>query len=276
MEFDYDLCTKCGLCTKVCGSKALDIDENKRPYEKSPMICNDCGHCMAVCPVMAVNNTRMDPAQFLDMTDPEIPFDQLYYLIRNRRSIRIFKKDPLQPDHINKLLEAVRYIPTGSNRQELKYLVITDPNILQRIKLEMAKKFRLVNNLAKSFPIKLFVKKEDRASLGRLIELWDAGDDPYLRNAPCFLIIYSNVSYFGIPAWDAGIATYNIDLAAQTLGIGTMMNGFYVVTANLFNAVKKASLIPKGYKVLASMCLGYPVIKYKKTVSRMPLDTKIV
>ena len=176
LQFDYEVCTKCGLCAKVCGSKCIDIDENKQPYEASHIICNDCGHCMAVCPTNAVNNTRMESQQFLEMQDPEISFDQFYHLIRNRRSIRIFQNKPLEPAHVNHLLESVRYIPTGSNTQALKYAVISDPNVLQDIKKAMAKKFRMANNLVQYTPVGWFIKKKDRSSFRALSDLWECQD----------------------------------------------------------------------------------------------------
>ena len=74
----------------------------------------------------------------------------------------------------------------------------------------------------------------------------------------------------------SGIASYNINLAAQTLNIGTMMNGFFVIAANWFNSIKKAAHIPRKAKILASICLGYPAIKYRKTVARRELDSKII
>jgi nitroreductase len=250
------------------------MNEEDYPYLQNPLPCNDCGHCVAICPNDAVMNTRMDPTDFPKMVDPQINFDQYLNLVRNRRSIRKFKKEPLKQEHLDKILTAVRYIPTGSNKQGLKYLIITDPETLRQIKEAMAKKFALVQKLATRAPGKWFVRKEDQASLTRLVELWKAGEDPYLRDAPCFLIIYAEELYFEVTAWDAGIASYNIDLAAQTLGVGTLQNGFFVTNVKLFKGLKKFTKLPKKATILGSICLGYPTLKYKKAVSRNPLDVK--
>lgn len=275
IEIDYDKCIKCGLCSKVCGSSSIEIDAaaDGRPIQKYPLICNDCGHCVAVCPVNAVVNKRMDMSQFKDIADPEIEYEQYLKLVRNRRSIRIFKDRPLTDEHIEKLLGSVRYIPTGSNEQSLKYMIITNPEKLEEIKEFMARKFRLATNLVKTLG-RLFVSKDDRESLGRHDELLEKGEDPYLRGAPCLLVIYADQSYFGITAWDAGIASYNLDLAAQTLGIGAMMNGFFVVVSKLFGKLKRIAQVPKGHKVYAAMVLGYPNINYKRTIARLPLDAR--
>lgn len=46
--------------------------------------------------------------------------------IRQRRSIRKFKSDPVPKDVIDQLLEAARLSPSGSNRQPWRFLVVTD------------------------------------------------------------------------------------------------------------------------------------------------------
>jgi nitroreductase len=235
-------------------------------------MCGDCGNCVAVCPTDAIINNRMDSSGFEPIKDPHISYEQFHALVRNRRSIRKFRQIPIQPSHLQNLLQTVRYIPTGSNKQELKYLIITDPVRLKTIKTAMAKKFQLVYKLATMIPFKWFVKKDDQRGLKRLVDLWDGGEDPYLRDTPCLLIVYSHEMYFGISAWDSGIACYNLDLTAQTLGVGTLQNGFFVTTARLFKSIYKLTGLPKKAHILGALCLGYPVVKFRKTVARKPLD----
>ena len=76
----------------------------------------------------------MDNSQFQKLSNPEISHSQLTHLIKNRRSIRNYKQDPISEEHISIMMNAVRYIPTGSNAQSLKYTIITDPEILLAIK----------------------------------------------------------------------------------------------------------------------------------------------
>jgi len=275
IKFDYELCVSCGLCRKSCGSKRIGVDPDSKPFKIEELGCSDCGHCVAVCPSGAVTNDRMGSSEFAEMIDPNISLDQFSNLVRNRRSIRNYTTEPLSKDHIDKLLQVVKYIPTGSNKQSLKYKFIVNPDLLQAIKEEMAVKFRRVSRIAHSFPVKYFVAEKSRQSLKRLVDLWDEGNDPYLRNAPCLLLIYTDQKYYSIPQWDAGIASNTIDLAAQTMGVATLMNGFYVVNSQKFKSINKASGIPPKHDVLAALCLGYPGIKYKRTVSRKPLDVVI-
>ncbi len=276
IRFNYEVCTRCGLCGKVCGSRRIAFDEDNKPYKLAEFGCSDCGHCTAVCPVNAVVNTRIDMNEFREIEDPGITFDQFTLLVRNRRSVRNYKREPLKKEHIDKLLEAVRYIPTGSNKQSLKYKFITDQELLLKTKTAMASRTRRISRLINAFPVKYFVRESRRRSLHRLTDLFYEGYDTFLRGAPCLLIIYTEEKYFAIPKWDAGIASNTIDLAAQTLGIGTLMNGYFVVLSNQFRSIRRLVRMKKNETILTAMCLGYPEIKYRKSVYRRPLDVEII
>ncbi|NLN30675.1 MAG: 4Fe-4S dicluster domain-containing protein [Bacteroidales bacterium] len=273
IRIDYELCTRCDLCSRVCGSRRIIIAEDKKPVKLVEAGCNDCGHCIAICPVNAIVNTRVDMNAYTAVTDPDISYEQFSNLVKNRRSIRNYRKTPLKQEHIDKLMEVARYIPSGSNKQLLKYKFITDEKILLEIKTEMASKMRMVLKLSTSFPVRYFVKDRSKSSASRLVKLFfEDGVDTFLRSAPCLLIIYTEEKYFRIPQWDAGIAANTIDLAAGTLGVGTLMNGYFVELANRIKSLRKLARLSSKDQILTAVCLGYPAVKYKKTVYRRPLN----
>ncbi|WP_455364840.1 nitroreductase family protein [[Eubacterium] cellulosolvens] len=55
--------------------------------------------------------------------------------IRERRSIRRFKPDPISEDQINQLLEAAQLAPSGSNIQPWRFILVKD----QKTKAELRK-----------------------------------------------------------------------------------------------------------------------------------------
>ena len=140
----------------------------------------------------------------------------------------------------------------------------------------MASRMRRVSKLINNFPVKYFVSETRQRSLKRLTDLFYNGDDTFLRGAPCLLIIYSEEKYFRITQWDAAIASNTIDLTAQTLGIATLMNGYFVILANRYRSIRRLVQITRKQAILAAMCLGYPAIRYRKTVFRRPLDVRII
>lgn len=51
--------------------------------------------------------------------------EKFYQLLRFRRSIRKFKKDPIPQDKIERILAAAMEAPSGKNRQNWKFFVLT-------------------------------------------------------------------------------------------------------------------------------------------------------
>ena len=60
----------------------------------------------------------------------------IWAAIKNRRSIRKFTDDPVEDKVLkNLVLEAGIWAPSGGNAQAWRFLVITDPKILHKLKL---------------------------------------------------------------------------------------------------------------------------------------------
>nr|MDO8116227.1 4Fe-4S binding protein [Candidatus Sigynarchaeota archaeon] len=73
IQVDRAACTKCGLCMKMC--KWLVPDDDGFPFNTSELGCNDCGHCVALCPNVAITNTRMNASGFVDLVEPNVTID---------------------------------------------------------------------------------------------------------------------------------------------------------------------------------------------------------
>ena len=50
-----------------------------------------------------------------------------YDVIRTRRSIRAYRPDPVEPDKLDRILQAGRLAPSACNLQPWHFVVITDP-----------------------------------------------------------------------------------------------------------------------------------------------------
>ncbi len=276
LSIDLTDCNQCGDCSRACSLRVIEMIDNS-PVESPRVICNLCGHCVAICPVDAITINGMDMTNFHAMHDPGIKFSQLFQLVRNRKSIRNFLPKPIAPEELDALLDSVRYIPTGANRQRLKYLVITDPDRLTTVARVIAKKFKLLRKLARIPLIKPIVPKDEFLSLLRLVEHWDAWEggepgivEPFLREAPCLIIIHTEKKHM-LTLWEGGIASYNLILAAESLGLGMQLSGYTALTASIFKSIKKVAGVPKKDKIVAALILGYPNIEYRKTIDRHPL-----
>ena len=56
-----------------------------------------------------------------------------YTSILNRRTIRKFTQQPIEQEKLVKMINAARLAPSGANLQPLKYLVVTDTNLLEDV-----------------------------------------------------------------------------------------------------------------------------------------------
>lgn len=65
--------------------------------------------------------------------------EEVLHLMKDRRSIRKFKPDPIEDEKIEKLLEAARWTQSASNRQPWRFIVIKNKETIS--KLQDAAKF---------------------------------------------------------------------------------------------------------------------------------------
>ena len=54
-------------------------------------------------------------------------------IIRKRSSVRKYKSDAIPEDVLNRVLEAARLAPSGSNRQPWKFILVTDPAMKKKL-----------------------------------------------------------------------------------------------------------------------------------------------
>ncbi len=69
--FDCNLCIGCGLCSRNCPAKAIemvDVDGKKRPQYRLDK-CIFCNQCVEVCPKKAIQHSNVFECATLDKSD---------------------------------------------------------------------------------------------------------------------------------------------------------------------------------------------------------------
>lgn len=127
--------------------------------------------------------------------------NQLMDIIRERRSVRVYKNKPLSTDIIHSLLEAAKYAPTARNLQQLEYKVITNKDLIQKIS------DRIMVIVKKEYPS---IQLRNRPSL--------------FYDAPLLIIITGPKENTWIYS-DAALAVQNIVLYATSIDLGTCFIG---------------------------------------------------
>ena len=289
-------CIKCLECLKDCPA-SLFFKPPTKAGEKREVVFNDpynscikCGHCISICPVKAIIFEDAEESyEFEGVKTPSslINYEDLMKVLRSRRSIRRFKSEPVPKEDSEAILEAMRYAPSATNAQLWEYIVITDPQEIEKLQkcvIKMMKLARKALKLARIFKIflskrikKLVSDPATKISLDEFLERTNNGEDRIFYNAPVIIITYAPVTGSKImTAADAGIAlTYGM-LTAQARDLGTCWIGFAQEALNRFKKNKKFFRIPKKMNVNGVLIIGYPDVKYYRVPPRKKLKIKWV
>jgi nitroreductase/NAD-dependent dihydropyrimidine dehydrogenase PreA subunit len=275
---DYSKCIDCGDCVKTCDAKLYSHDEEeKQVVFKNPYnTCIKCGHCIAICPSEAILFEHEDEVfNFTGANNiPKIvSYDDLIKILRMRRSIRVYKDEPIPEEKLVKILEAMRYAPTASNRQNWRLTVVTDKKEIEYLSkesvkdLKLAKKVLPLRYLALPFlPSGLRKRALDprtKIILNRELDLLAKGKDIVFFDAPCIVILYSRSYTTYMAPNDAGVVLTHAMLAAQALGLGTCWIGI-AQRAMQKKKLRKYFKVPKGYNVYGVLTIGVPDIAYQR------------
>ncbi|NHJ84820.1 MAG: 4Fe-4S dicluster domain-containing protein [Asgard group archaeon] len=290
---DEEKCINCGKCVKVCPSLLFsEKEENKDSKIKYTFsdpndLCVQCGHCIAICPPEAIDYKEADPPFNFEGTKKlqEIAsYETIQKLLRMRRSIRNFKQEEIPKEKIEKLLEAMRYAPSASNRQNWRYIVLTNKDEINYLSKKTAKFFKTAR---KVLPLRYLVapflnpgarrralNPKSKIQLDRGITRMEQGEDIVFFNAPCVIILYSRPYANGLAENDAGIAlTYGM-ITAQSLGLGTCWIGFVQRRMQNNRKLRKHYKIPRGFNVFGVLAVGEPTIQYQRGPPRRELRVK--
>ena len=164
---------------------------------------------------------------------------------KTRRSIRKFKSDKVSPEIIKDIVLTASYAPSWKNTQTTRYIAITDPEIKDRISKECCGAHN--QEIIDGAPMLVATIIVDKRS-------------GFERDGS-----FSTSRKDAWQAFDNGIATQTLCLAANDLGLGTVVMGLY--------DIDKASDIievPEGQLLMALVAVGYPdekpSVPKKKTV----------
>lgn len=116
--------------------------------------------------------------------------EELFNLIRTRRSIRSWQNKKIPKSIIEKLIEAATWAPSACNRQSIRYIVLEDDE--QRMAL-----VKLREKFLGRAPILVFIGADSRNYYPEEVEI--------------------------VPYLDAAVATQNLLLMAHAMGLGAVM-----------------------------------------------------
>jgi nitroreductase len=154
-------------------------------------------------------------------------------IMKGRRSIRKFTDEPVSKDDLERLLQAARWAPSGSNRQQWRFVVVTSPT---------------TKDLVRKFAPGIF--DMPAAYIVICVE----------REANIHPI--EEATYMA----DCAIASQNIMLTAYEMGLGTCVALSYAKAA-----IAEILKLPDGVEPQLLVTVGYPA-ENPKPPTRLELD----
>jgi nitroreductase len=174
-----------------------------------------------------------------------IDAEKMLELIISRQSDRKYSNKPVAKEQLSRIIEAGRMAPSACNAQPWKFIVVTDPELIEQIAGAASAKILGMNTfVAQAMVIIVIVREKPNFSskIGGTIKSKD----------------YSLI--------DIGIASENICLQARAEGLGSCMIGWFDE-----DEVRKILDIPKKKRVELLITLGYS-LSDQRTKKRKPVD----
>ncbi len=198
-------------------------------------------------------------------------YDSLLELVKNRRSIRRFKPDPIPDDCIDKIIEAARWAPSGFNQQPWEFVVVKKPQLKNKI-VEFCRESRIFG---------------PRMETTR--ELWQGTSkvkphqgEPDFSVAPVFILLLGdNRTREGLPmtlryepyrqqiTFISGLASAFLYMHLAATAIGLASQWVSAVSSAYPQCMIKDLLgIRKEMEIYDMMALGYPALKARPKLLR--------
>jgi nitroreductase len=168
-------------------------------------------------------------------------------LILSRQSERSYSDRPVETEKIERIIEAGRMAPSACNAQPWKFIVVTDPELRNKLSVAASAKLLGMNSFVSQASLQIIVVREKENMSSRI--------GATVKNKDYSLI-------------DIGIATENMCLQARAEGIGSCIVGWFDE-----KQVKKILGIPSSKRVELIITLGYPLKELREKRRKLLSET---
>ena len=259
LGIDYEKCNYCQICYNACTRYfRRDREQKKMVFEDPNNLCDSCGRCVARCNLDAIIYEDFgEMLAFEEVQDPStlISYEAMHKFMSAKRSIRGFKKKKVPKDVMEKVLNSIKYAPTGANIRTLRCTIISDDEKIKKLS---------------DVVMDAIIASSNPRYSENFIKAKKSDIDTIFYKAPHVLIMHSNNPG---DAMNSTIAlTYGM-LSAQTLGLGSCWIGLAhgVLTSNKEVREKIAGIHGHVWGVII---IGYPTQIYYRVPPRPNIKTK--
>ena len=279
LKIEEASCIKCGRCVRVCPSKIFRQEAAGKAVEiHNVKSCIVCGHCVAACPTASVLHSEFPEEKVHPVDRKSLPTpEQMMLLCKARHSNRAFSRASVPPELLEQILEAAHRAPTASNRQNVGFTLVTNPEKLRQVSDFTIGVFASIVKRLSNPVVKLIVKPiapelyDYLPVFNRLISEYAKGNDLILRNATALILIHTpGNSRFGCQ--DANLAYQNGSLMAESLGVSQFYTGFVCSAIHQDKQGKLAKILGIQGKIHAGMALGMPAFEFPNYIDKKDIE----
>ena len=251
VSIDSEKCIGCGNCLADCMRRVLEIQNGKAVVMSSH--CLKCGHCLAICPENAVKLIGYND-EIISMPEKSVFLDvkDLMAHLKFRRSIRQYKDIPVEREKLEQVVEAGRLTPTAGNAQNVRYIILE--NEKEAIEDEVLSMYKTQSEWSETLAQRMNISVnalQERLTRGFLF-----------FKAPAVILVISQSEI------NACLAAMNMELMAESLGLGTVYVGLFTRPANTNKKLRQSLGVADEESISACLALGYPKVQYLRSVPR--------
>lgn len=176
--------------------------------------------------------------------------NDVFEVMKNRRSVRGFADGQIKQDELDAILEAGMYAPSAGGKQAWHFTVIQNQRVLDEISNEAKSIYRGLDN--------------------EFLQKLGANENAHLFfRAPTVVVISGEVKSIA-PNSDCAVAAQNVMLAAEAMHIGSCWISAVLVLpmSEEGQRIIKSLGIPDGYAPYNSIALGYKKAETHKAPPR--------
>ncbi len=272
ITLDPEKCNGCGLCVDICHEHCMVLENKKVHIDYQ--FCSTCTQCIAICPQMALRWEDVRPELFRNELLPSS--EQLAELFKQRRTIRHFKEEKPDRQLLREIINFGIYAPTHSH--DFRVVVIDDQDQLNQI-----------DHALYSFNKKIY-RYLYRQKLVSLFVRWIA---PSMRNEllrakpkleaslktgrgygclPPVMVFIVGLKRIPLSVESAQYILYNIDLYAQTKGLGCRSLVGNQIIFNRSRSVRQMLKLKKNERIYGTFGIGTPSKKFRNKVEGRRFD----
>jgi NAD-dependent dihydropyrimidine dehydrogenase PreA subunit/nitroreductase len=256
-------CERCGQCVRICHEGCIALGDDGVSIDTD--LCSTCTQCIAICPQQALSWDNVAPVVYDRTRLPTA--EQLDELFKERRTIRVFKRDRVERALLEEIVGYGIYAPT--NNYALRAIVVDDPDLmveLDRVILQFVARiynlffrsrivFSLIRMFTPAIDTKDKVKMEENLAQGGTFQ------DP-----PAAMILIVGDRRIALSEASAQYALYNMILCAQVRGIGSRLKGTGQIVLDRSRAARQRLGLQKHEHILGTLELGIPAVRFRNKV----------